>query len=187
RRILALARHADDAANSGDGALGGGERAWVARGSPSAILTRRSRLSLPCEPRLEVVVRDRIFEFLPEEPLGDEHVEAGRKRLESRLIQPDRADVLLPAKHHLRFLLPLRFVPPHGHDGGQDDRHHANHHEQGRHRVARVAATPSAALTLSTHGSMILSLRHALTPSLVHPSRPCTEPAELGPSPQATA
>jgi hypothetical protein len=53
--------------------------------------------------RNEFVVCDRIFEFLAEEPLLDQHIEARRKRAWTVLAleEADRARVLLAAKHEL--------------------------------------------------------------------------------------
>jgi hypothetical protein len=86
---------------------------------------------LSCEERLEIVVRDRIPEFLSEEVLLDQHVDGGRQRARTvpPLEQSDGMRVLLPAKDQLCFLFALDHLLPHRHGDGHRDGHHREANE----------------------------------------------------------
>ena len=166
RFFLALAHHAHHAA--GDGAAEPGTR--CRRPGAKSSRGRASAAALPrtCAERLrsgrtaarpthglptlagdaaagrnrdEVFTGDRVFEFLADVTALDQDVDAGRQRLGLRVVEPNRADVLLPAEDELGFLLALRLVTPHGHRDRHQHRHHGKRHEQRRHRVACLAGS----------------------------------------------
>ena len=86
--------------------------------------------------REEIVVGDRILEFLPQKALGDQRVEIGREGVRVLLLEEaDGVRVLLAAEDELFFLLPLRRMFPHRHDDGHHDGHDAHRHQEGHHRV----------------------------------------------------
>src|SRR5262245_6017324 len=119
-------------------------RPGLASGPPREVLSgNRSALTGngPADGnRHEVVVRDRILVLLPQEVPLNQRVEAGRQRLIARLEQPDRAHVLLAAKHELFFLLTLGVVPP----DRQRDRHQHGHHGQRNEQRGHCVAIRSA-------------------------------------------
>jgi hypothetical protein len=151
RFVLALAADAHDAAGHAAAAEHrprrrgrlpgetGGRRA-----AAPGLRTRCSwRLRLTDLPRyaggtdqLEVVTSDRILEFSAQEAAVHEQVHAGGGRLGARLVEPERADVLLSAPDELFFLLALRFVAPDRQRGRHQHRHHRHRDEQRGHRVA---------------------------------------------------
>src|SRR5258708_23899525 len=96
---------------------------------------------------VELVVGDRILEFLPEIVPLHQQIDARRQTLSLRLAQADGAHVLLPAPHELRLFLPLSVVGPHG----ERNRHQYGHHSHGDtpcgHRV--TAFSPETASRLS--------------------------------------
>ncbi len=91
---------------------------------------------------LEVGVRDGIFVFLPEEPLLDEDVDRRREvtRPHLPLEEVYGPGVLLTAKDELRLLLALGLMAPDGHRHRHEHGHHADAHEQGRHRISALVA-----------------------------------------------
>lgn len=159
RFLFALAHHAHQAARNGaaeSSARGRRPGAKASRGRTAATGLRAARLPatdaaaadrLPtlagdaaaCRNRDEVVARDRIFEFLADVAPLDQDVDARRKRLGLRLVEPNRPDVLLAAEDELGFLFALRLMTPHGHGDGHQHRHHGERDEQRRHRVPFLA------------------------------------------------
>lgn len=161
RFFLALAHHAHHAA--GHGAAEPGARGRRAGAKPSSRRTAAARLraagaGLPAtgaaaagrlpalagdaaagRNRDEVFAGDRVFEFLADVTALDQDVDAGGQRLGLRVVEPNRADILLPAEDELGFFLALRLVTPHGHRDRHQHRHHGKRHEQRRHRVACLA------------------------------------------------
>lgn len=149
RLVLALAPDTHEAAGHGAAA----KRTTLRRarrrlrkpaaraGRPSAALragTGTSRLPLTGAAganQLEVVVRDRVLELLPEEVPLHELIDARGRGAELVLEQADRADVLLPAPDELFFLLALGLVPPHGQRNRHHDRHDCQRHEQCSHGI----------------------------------------------------
>jgi hypothetical protein len=92
--------------------------------------------------QFEVVTSDRIFILFPEMFLLDQDIHVGRQHARTRPLrkQPDAPDVLLPAEDQFGFLFALRTLSPHGHYGRHQDGHHAQRHEQGRHRITVLTA-----------------------------------------------
>jgi hypothetical protein len=129
------------------GAAAGRLRPTRTAGLPGATPAARLGATLagnaaPGRNRQEVFPGDRVFEFLADVTPLDQCVETRRQGLRLRVVEPNRADVLLPAKHELGFFLALGLVTPHGHRDGHQDRHHGERHEQRRHRVTGLTLTP---------------------------------------------
>jgi len=167
RLILALAADAHHAAGNGAPAKGaalrharrrlgrptgrpGRQRSAAARSHLTRLtglarLARNARLrDLPgsaARPnQIEIVVRDRVLEFLAEEVPLNEQIDARRQRLGLFVEQPNRPDVLLAAPDEFCFLLALGLMAPHGQGDGHQNRHHRKRHEQCRHRVPACSA-----------------------------------------------
>jgi hypothetical protein len=132
---------------NGRGALSAWRRSAARRGNaPRRTATRDWN-------QLKVIVRHRIFVFLPEESLLDEKVDGGRIGVREFLLeQADRTGVLPPAKNQLFFTFPLRKLRPDGHRHRQHYSHDAQADKESGHGVATVSAehwcgTGVAALT----------------------------------------
>jgi len=152
RFILALAPHANHPARyhaARCAQRAGWLRRAAKRGGGTAAtrlsgLPRRARLRLLRRAeRLEVVVRDRVLVFLADEMSVHQRVESRRKSTHLRLVESNRANVLLAPKDELFFLLALGLVPPHG----QHDRHHDRHHRQGHQQRGHRVTVPILVLT----------------------------------------
>ena len=158
RFLFALAADAHDAAHHGVVAaertgllrcrrtgrtpLRRASRRPAASGLPGLARRRLSRHAAGAD-KLEVVTGDRVLVLLAQEVASHQHVYGGRHgSWRAGLVEPKRADVLLPAKDQLLFLLPLGFVSPHGQGGRHQHGHHRHGHEQGGHRVSRRTLTP---------------------------------------------
>jgi hypothetical protein len=100
----------------------------------------RSRDPLGRTDRDEIVVGDRILEFLAKEPLLDEQVETWREGAGTILAleEADRPRVLFAAKHELGFLFALRDLFPDRHRDGHHDSHDAETDNQHHHRIAAL-------------------------------------------------
>jgi hypothetical protein len=88
--------------------------------------------------RDEIIIRDRILEFLAQVPLLDEQIETWRKHAGTVLAleEADRPRVLFAAKHELGLFFTLRHLLPDRHGGGHHDGHDADADNQHHHRVA---------------------------------------------------
>src|SRR4029077_2620577 len=93
---------------------------WPRSGHVRRLYAGRIRLAGVHADEVEVVVGDRVLEFLAEETALDEGVDVGRAGRGVLLPKElNRAVVLLPAEHQLLFLLPHRQRVP----DGQQHRH----------------------------------------------------------------
>jgi hypothetical protein len=102
----------------------------------TGALTRQRDLSTRPD-RHEVVVGNGVLIFLSKEFLLDQHVESGRQR--ARILAAEKRDrprILLTAKDELCFLLALSGLLPYRKRRSHHDRHHAERHQQGGHRVS---------------------------------------------------
>ena len=99
--------------------------------------------------RREIVVGDRVFVFLAEEPLFNEKIDAWGKDAWAAfsLEQPNGARVLLASKDKLGFFFTARRLLPHGHGHRHYDGHDAHADQKDGHRVALLAASVAAHLT----------------------------------------
>ena len=65
------------------------------------------------------------------------------------LEQLDGVEVLLRAKHELGLFFALRCLPPDRHDGGQENGHDAQRHEQRRHGIPLGAVSRDSTRVLT--------------------------------------
>jgi hypothetical protein len=99
----------------------------------------------------EIVIRDRVFVLLAQEPLLDERIDAGWERVGvPALEEPDSAGVLFAAKDELFFLLALRHLLPCRHDDCEEHGHDAHGDQKGRHCVTRLSAAATAVRSFLT-------------------------------------
>ena len=154
RRLLTLAAHAHDAADSERRAAG----RWSHRagGGSAAGTWRWHRTRLRGHARLELrrhrhdhelaVLRHRVLVLLPQIPPIDQRLDARRQRVRNlrvlKSVQRDGSSVLLAAKHELGFPFAPRFVPPDGHRHGHQDGHDCQGNQQGRHGIAGFSPRP---------------------------------------------
>jgi hypothetical protein len=116
---------------------GRARRAWPASRTRLCGSTRRTRRRLARYDGDEVVVRDRIFVFLTQEVLFDQHIQIGRRGVrELALKEANCMSVLLPAEYQLLFFLALGHLFPHWHGDCHHDGHDAQGNQQDHHRVA---------------------------------------------------
>jgi hypothetical protein len=123
-------------------------------------LPRRDGLStdhLAEENRLKVrAAGDGVFVQLADEAAFFQDVETGRKTTGPTRIQLDRVCVLLAAKDQLSLALTLcRSLPDRQRDA-QHDGHHAQPDEQGRHRIAALAARHGRSMRISVVADALL-------------------------------
>jgi hypothetical protein len=105
------------------------------RGSGHARLigTRGERLEL-------AVLRHRILVLLAEVSALHQRIDAGRVLIAVFPVeQIDRAGVLFPTESQFGLFLSLRLLTPRWQEGAHHDRHHADAHQQRRHRVSALA------------------------------------------------
>jgi hypothetical protein len=100
--------------------------------------------------RLEVVLGNRIFIFLAEKTLFNEHVDGRRRRIRKfALEQPNRPGVLVTAEDQLFFFLAGGHMRPHRQQRAHQHGHDAHADQQRCHRIAAVAPAVSAAARLT--------------------------------------
>jgi len=152
RRVGALARHADDAANDCGstrrrGARGGLLTSSLLSGALSSrTLTLLSRLAAPLtrawrvRQRDEVVVRDRVFVLLTQKLLLHKDIEIRRIRVRRPALKhADGVRVLLAPENQLRFFFALRHLLPDRHRRRHQHRHDSQTDDQRGHGVASFA------------------------------------------------
>jgi len=90
------------------------------------------------------VLRHRIFVFFAKIPAIHEHVDARRERIRDVLVleavESDRARVLFTPKHQLGFSFATGLLTPDRHRHRHQNCHNCQCNQQGRHRVAPLAA-----------------------------------------------
>jgi hypothetical protein len=134
---LAAARRRAESPTRGWGALLGGAEA---RGLCSGLLPWQPGLAgrhrAAHRDDLEVLVGNRIFVLLPQEPLLDQYVEVrGEGVGVPPLEQHDGAPILLASPDELFFAVAPGRLAPHRQRSRHHHRHHAQAHQQGGHRV----------------------------------------------------
>jgi hypothetical protein len=138
RFVRARARHSRDTAARASRRLSGRQSG----AAPSRLGPRRSNGRLRWSDGNEILARDRIFVFLAEKALLNEHIKSRWRRVcVFSLEETDGARVLLTSKDQFLFLFALRELLPDRHRHGQHHGHDAHGDDEHRHRVTAFGLT----------------------------------------------